>query len=194
MSGRLVSLTFWVVAAMLAGCAAREPVLMPAQYQPTADTVAAERVQRGAPTTCLVRIAEIRDQRTDPHSLGETGSQPVRTENSADWIGSALRSLDGASGLTFVDRPQADGAELVMTIDLLRAYAMNVNTNRIVSVVIRVRFSRRGAPLDERIYRGGETAVNWSAGARETGDALNRALGDLLEPVRKDILSRCRAA
>lgn len=193
MSARLVALTVAVVATTLAGCAAREPVLMSAQYQPTTTSGQPATPHRRAAAVCAVRIVQVRDQRTDPGSLGETGTQPVRTENSGEWIRSGLRSLDGASGLKFIDQPQADGAELVMTIDLLKAYAMNVNTNRIVSVVIRVHYSRRGAPIDERIYRGAETGVNWSAGAEETRDALNRALGQLLDPVRQDILSRCAA-
>jgi hypothetical protein len=192
MTARLAMLTCGVACVLLAGCAAREPVLMTAQYPPTSEAAPAETTRAEKTAVCTVRLAAVRDQRTDPRSLGDTGLQPVLTDNSAEWIGSGIRSLDSPS-LKFIDQPEPGGAELVIDIDLLKAYAMNVNTNRIVSVVIRVKYSRHGTPIDEQVYRGSETGVNWSAGADETRDALNSALGKLREPVRQDILSRCAA-
>lgn len=189
MSGRTLALAaLGAAAATLAGCAARAPVTMPAQYQPAYEPV---RSARGAPALCAVRVAEVRDLRTDPHILGDTGGQPVRAEDSGAWIGSALRSLDGQAGLTFVDRPQADGGELVMNVELLKAYTVHMATDRAATVVIKVRYSRRGAPIGEQIYRGAVNGLNWSDGADETLGSLSDALGKLLEPVRKDITRHC---
>ena len=195
MTGRGVRLaTLGVAASVLAGCAAREPVTMAAQYPSDRDTVPSVSTGGSKPhprAVCAVRIAEVRDQRTDPHSLGDAGGQPVRVENSGEWVRSALRSLDGDQGLKFIDQPQADGGELVMDVELLKAYTVHMATDRAATVVIRVQYKRRDAPIEVRIYRGAENSMNWSSGAGETLGSLNTALGKLLEPVRQDILRHC---
>ena len=200
MSGRAVApsaLAPWVLATMasaLVGCAASAPVTMPAEYRPAYEPARAASTNgstRHAAATCAVRIAEVLDQRTDPHVLGDTVTQPVRVENSADWISSALRSLDGQSGLEFVDRPAVDGRELVMSVELLKAYTVHLATDRAATVVIRVKYSRGGTPIDEQIYRGATNGLNWSNGAGETLASLNDALGKLLKPVREDISRHC---
>ncbi len=118
-------------------------------------------------------------------------SQPVLIDNSGDWISSALRSLNGESGLEFVDRPEVDGSELVMSVELLKAYTILMATDRAATVVIRVKYSRGGTPIDEHVYRGADNDLNWFNGAGETLASLNAALGKLLKPVREDISRLC---
>lgn len=195
MSGRAIAPSaLAIVASALVGCAARAPVTMPAEYRSgyePARAAATNGSTRHTPATCAVRIAEVLDQRTDPHVLGDTVNQPVRVENSGDWISSALRSLDGDSGLKFVDRPEVDASELVMSVELLKAYTVHLATDRAATVVIKVKYSRSGTMIDEQIYRGAVNDLNWSNGAGETLASLNDALGKLLKPVRADISRHC---
>lgn len=195
MSGRVLAPSaLAIVASALVGCAAHAPVTMPAEYPPAYAPARAASTNGStghAGAICAVRIAEVLDQRTDPHVLGDTGSQPVRVENSGDWISSALRSLDGQSGLEFVDRPAVDGSELVMSVELLKAYTVHLATDRAATVVIKVKYSRHDAPIDEKIYRGADNDLNWSNGAGETLASLNDALRKLLKPVREDISRHC---
>jgi len=194
MSGRVLAPSaLTIVASVLVGCGARAPVTMPVEYpaHEPARAASTNGSTRHAPGTCAVRIAEIRDERTDPHVLGDTVGQPVRVEDSGAWVGSALRSLDGQSGLAFADRPEIDGRELVMSVELLKAYTVHLATDRAATVVIRVKYSRSGTPIDEKIYRGAVNDLNWSNGADETLASLNDALGKLLKPVREDISRYC---
>ena len=184
--------TLAIVALALAGCGANAPVIMPMNYPSAAEAApTAPAAMSRASGACAVRIAEVRDQRTDPHLLGDTTRQPVRVEDSGAWIRSAVQSLNGASGFRFVDQPVVDGGELVLNVELLKAYTMHMATDRAATVVIKVKYSRHGAPIDEQIYRGAENSVNWSNGASETRASLNTALGKILPALNKDILRYC---
>ena len=59
-------------------------------------------------------------------------------------------------------------------------------------MVVRVHYSRQGtSAVDDEVYRGRDTGVNWSSGNDETQSALNQALSHALDEIDTSIVQRC---
>ena len=163
----------------------RTPVLVPAQYDaPTTQPVSAQRDH--AARTCNIFLASVRDLRDDPTSMGTMGPRAVRSENSVEWVRSAVLTLDHDVQLHFVS--DEAGADLSLQVELLKAYIMGITTQKSSNVVVRVRFLRHSAQLGEVVLRGRETGANWVNGEGEMQSQLDAALGNALLSLREQLL------
>jgi hypothetical protein len=174
-----------------AASAERPPVVLPSQYvAPTDDGLMSEDWPRKAPTpACRLRVTEVTDPRADPESMGEIEGRPIHAVDAKAWLRSGLEFEPKGSRVKIVG--DADEADLELKATLLKAYVLTQPETKAVNIVVRVSYSRHGAPLDEKVYRGGVTEMNWSGGEGEARQALNGALAKLLDQVNADILSQC---
>jgi hypothetical protein len=140
---------------------------------------------------CSVHLGEVHDVRLDPNDLGMMGVRAVRTTDSVAWLQAALAALKQDHRLRFVD--DAKDAQLVLRIDLVKAYIMTITTQKTSNVVLRVGYSRNGKDLDMQIARGRDTGGNWANGDEEAQGSLNRALVGAVSELDEDIVARCRA-
>jgi hypothetical protein len=173
----------------LAACAT-SPIALSSQFSPPS-----QQAWLGKPATsdrpCRVRIAAVRDLRTDPEAMGVTGLRLIRSADAAAWVRSGFVALGHDRRLQIVD--DAAQGDVVMDVEILKAYAMSVTgETRAASVVLRVHYSRDGAPAGEQIYRGTENGLNWSSGEGETQSSFDAALADLLKTVDSDLVARCK--
>jgi hypothetical protein len=196
MAGRFAAVTGTALgiaaALLLGGCANRPPVALSSQFSPPSRHAwpAAPRGSDVKPS-CRVRVAEIRDLRTDPEAMGSTG-RLIRSSDTTAWVRSGFASLARDWRLTLIDDAAPSASDLVLAVDVVKAYAMSVTgETRAASVVVRVHYSRNGAPDGEQVYRGTENGVNWANGEGETQASFDAALAELLADVDRDLLARC---
>jgi hypothetical protein len=140
---------------------------------------------------CLVHLADVRDARPDPNDLGMMGLRVVRTADSLTWVQTALGPLKQDRRLLFVGDDKS--AELVLKIELVKAYVMTMNTQKSANVVLRVGYDHEGKDLDAQIARGRDTGANWANGAGEAQGALDRALTAAVSELDDEIVARCHA-
>jgi len=62
---------------------------------------------------------------------------------------------------------------------------------RATNVAVRVHFSRQGAVLGEKTYRGAEAGLNWTGCKGETQSSLNDALNQIVDAVDRDVMGYC---
>jgi hypothetical protein len=141
---------------------------------------------------CAVYLADVRDVRVDPNDLGMMGGRAIKTPDSNAWLQAALTSLKQDPRLHFVDADK--DAELVLRIELVKAYIMTITTEKSSNVVLRVGYSRDGKDIDTQIARGRDTGANWINGDDEAQGSLNRALTAAVWELGNDIVSRCDAS
>src|SRR6266576_2290485 len=107
------------------------------------------RAGGNAAGSCRIHLAEIRDLRSDPQSMGMLQNRPVRATDSISWVRSGFDALSRDSRIGFVDGAAADNTDLVLRVEVINAYVMGITSEtRAVSVVLRVRYERGGAMLD----------------------------------------------
>ena len=177
----------------LTACAGRGAVELSQTYAAPPKALEATSVRPAAKpaATCLVRLAEVVDLRTDPRSMGVAYNRDIHSQDAAAWIRSGLQSLAPVPGVRFIDQDQADGSELVLKVELIKAYVMTITTQNAANVVIRIHYSQ--GPAAEPVYRGAVTRVDWANGDDEIQSALNQALTQLLPKVQSDIRQHCLA-
>ncbi|QUD90043.1 hypothetical protein [Phenylobacterium montanum] len=145
------------------------------------------------PAACLVRFGEVRDLRGDPGTMGEMLNRAVHVTDSATWVRSGLGALAADPHLSIAGDADPT-ADLVLDVDLVKAYLGSQNMAKTANVVLRVRWKRDGGPEDTSVYRGSMTSINWIGGEAEIRGAFNHALSNLTEDLHRDVLSRCAAA
>ena len=180
----------------LAACANQAPVVMSSQYTPAEDAAGAMSYPRPhhkqpAASLCRVRLAEIVDSRHDGAAMGYIGGRLIHAADAAAWTRSGLISIGGDGHLLIVDAPSPDGADVVVSAELLKAYMQTQTEAKAATVVMRVRYDRRGGATETQTYRGSDTSLNWANGDKETEHALNRAMAQVLAAVRLDIYKQC---
>jgi hypothetical protein len=141
---------------------------------------------------CAVRLADVRDVRPDPNDLGMMIGRAVHASDSVAWFRVSLETLKQDGRLRFVDA-DAD-AQLVLRVELVKAYIMVQNTQKSSDVVIRVVYSRDGKDFDTQIVRGRDEGANWVNGEDEAQGSLNRALAAAVGELDSNIGAHCRAA
>lgn len=172
---------------LIAGCANRTPIALKSRFTPPAGWNSG---RHAAANACHVGLVSVRDTRDDAHAAGELGGRPIGLGNPEAWLRSGFKSLDSRR-LSVTDG--AAGADLLVDVVLLKAYVMSVTSDKVGTVVFKVRYSRGGAVIGERIYRGSVTSWNWGSGAEEAQSVFDRALADALKTVRHDMLKHCAA-
>jgi hypothetical protein len=152
---------------------------------------ASGQASTGDRASCAVYLADVRDVRVDPNDLGMMGMRAIKTPDSDAWLQAALATLKKDPRLRFVDAGK--DADLVLRIELVKAYVMTITTQKTSNVVLRVGYSRDDKELDTQIARGRDTGANWVNGDDEAQGSLNRALSAAVWELGNDIVNRCDA-
>jgi hypothetical protein len=143
---------------------------------------------------CRVRIGDVHDLRDDNLTMGAYGEFTLRATDTASWVRAGLQSLNRDQRL-LVDDATQDSSALVLNADLLKAYVMDsAQEARATNVVVRVHFSRQGAVLGEKTYRGADAGLNWTGSKGETQSSLNDALNQIVDAVDQDVMGYCGPA
>jgi hypothetical protein len=186
---RRAALATFVGSLLLGGCSS-QPYSLSSQFTPPESPA----WSTAATASCRVRVTEIHDLRADPLSMGVIGNRPIRGADAPAWVRSGLDSLGLDQRILLVGAELGNDADLALSLDLLKAYMHSITTQKSANVVLRVRYSRHGQPLDEQVYRGVDTGGNWAQGDGETQEAFDAALAESLTAIDRDIRTRCAAA
>lgn len=177
----------------LAACS-KEPINLPADFTPPEASLTSTNYHKKSapdPDVCHVMISTVLDKRTDKDSNGLLGWRVVHYADTAAWMRSGLQSLNRDKRILISDK--SEDSDLVLDIDILKVYVINITTDKSANVVVRVHYSRGGVPLGDQVIRGVETGWNWANGSDETESAFDDALEDMLKSLDQDIESRCHA-
>jgi hypothetical protein len=182
------------LSALLTACAPPPPAELSPQFRPDHDSwpPGGKVASGGAAASCHIYLADVRDLRSDPQSMGHFGGLQFRESDPAGWVRSGLQSLARDSRIALADN--AAQSNLVLNVELLKAYATNVTgETHSVSVVVRVHYGRGSTPLDDQIYRGTENGLVWLNPRAETQSSVDDALSQVIDGIDQDIITRCGA-
>lgn len=169
---------------ILAGCAGRPPIVLPAQFEPPHIKVAP-----AAPgPQCRLHIAEVHDARDDTHFMGQLGDRPVRATDSVAWVRSGLASLSRNSRIVLEG---TDAPDVEARVDLIKGYVQGAASTKTANVVLVASLHSGREPDSRKTYRGGEEGPDWAASEEEALGILNLALADALRDIAADVLARC---
>jgi hypothetical protein len=178
----------------LSACATEKPAELAASFRPPPGAWLS-RAQKTVPAgarACVVRLGKVSDSVDDPHVLGSIGGRPIHAADLDAWIRSGFGALRGDARLEVVDAADSGNA-VVVDLEVLKAYTLSLTTEKSTNLVFRARFSGAGGNDAEQVYRGVDTAVNWNSGEGETQTSFDRALGQVLDQLDRDIVARCVA-
>jgi hypothetical protein len=187
---------FGAALGLVAGaCASSEPVVVASKFAPPEAPKWTYTAKRGeaAVAPCRVAVGEVRDTRLDPTTWGNIGARMVKAENTNDWLRSGFQSLSADTRLAMVD-PGAADAHISISAELIKGYIQSLQVYKAAHLSVRVVFSQGGVPVGEKIFQGEDGGTNWNSGDNEAYEALNRALGQVVNALDKDLLVRCDAA
>jgi hypothetical protein len=177
---------------LLAACANQPPVALSSQYKPPGYPPgmgpAREKALGGA-AMCRVHLGVVEDRRADTTAMGEIGGRPIRAADAAGWVHSGLESLEGGR-IQLVGESDSDVA---VSARLIKAYVFSQTSAKSANIALTVHYDRHGAGVD-RLYRGQDEGANWASGEDEAVGTLSRALAQVLEQIRQDLLADCAAA
>jgi hypothetical protein len=138
---------------------------------------------------CRLRIASVRDTRIDPRSVGSMGGFDVHFTDTAGWISSALNSLGSDPAIRIVT--EKSESDLVLDVEIVKAYIDTITAEKIARVVLRVHASGWGVTAPDHYYSGNDRSVDWINGRAETEGALNDALTNAVRQIDKDVVTWC---
>ena len=174
----------------LSGCE-NTPITLKPQFTPPMGWL--QPARRGAAkapvAVCRIGLAAIRDSRLDPGSMGSIAYRTLRMPDSAVWFRAGFLALNRDPRLKLSEG--RENADLVMEVEVVKAYVMSITSSKTATVIFRVRYSRQGTPLDEQIYRGDNVNWNWNSGEGESQSALDGTMADALRQIDRDALVRC---
>lgn len=186
-------IAFAASCALAGACASNSPIVLSSTFQPPFGPSWTYVLKRGEQvSSCRVAIGEVTDTRSDKESMGEVGGRYIRAENAVGWIRSGLDSLKLDQRIQFVDAADP-GADLVLAVELMKAYAQSASATKNANVVVRARYSRNGAQIGERTFRGDDSGANWASMDGEGQGVLNQALKEVIASLDYDLLQRCTA-
>jgi hypothetical protein len=172
----------------LGGCQ-NPPVALSDHYTPRESARPAKLLP--GETACRVQLGDIHDLRESAdEAVGTIGYRPLRLNDTAGWVRSGILTITRSPKINFVDA----NADLVLNIDLLKAYIRSAPTSKSANVVIRVHYAVHGLPADETLFRGLDAGMNWNSEDGEAQSALDRALSQILVNLSSDIVAHCSPA
>jgi hypothetical protein len=184
---RLAALTALLA---IAGCAAPQPLTLSNSFTPS--TRVNSPFPKSTAAVCTLRIADVKDVRPDSHAMGGLSARQVYHDNSAAWIRSGLDWLKRDGRLKFAEG--SDPGDLVVSVELIKAYIDAITgTEKSVTIVLRVKYSRGDVNLGEEVARGHVDTMNWAYGDGEIQSSFDSALEDALIGADRSILAHCKA-
>lgn len=131
--------------------------------------------------------------RADKEDLGKVLGRPVREADMLGWLGSGMSSL-AADGYR-VDTSTPGSDQLMVHMELLKAYMRAAGTSIATNIVVRITYLRAdGTSLGQQIYRGSDTSIDWVGGDGEINTDFRLATTDLLKQVAQNLSRYCAAA
>ena len=175
---------FIVIAAGL-GCVPTSPLVINQTYAPPSSG-SFDKGQGGI--ACRIQFLSVTDQRMDKTALGTLAGRPVRApQDTAAWLRSVLKALPTKGvDVSFDGSDHPPGIAIQAEAQLVTAWVTGIESSMSANVVLRVRFHLADGSIDEHLYRGYETSVNWSSGDAEIQDLLNQAFDRVLEKLALD--------
>ena len=175
----------------LAGCE-QTPITLQPQFTPPMGWLQ-QPAKRGAAKArvevCRIGLAAIRDIRVDPGSMGSIAYRTLRMPDSAKWFRAGFLALNRDPRLKLSEG--TDNADLVMEVEVIKAYVMSITSSKTAAVIFRVRYSKQGTTIDEKFYRGGDVNWNWNSGEGESQSVLDATMADALKQIDRDAVARC---
>lgn len=179
----------FLLAALVAGCASREPIMMGSQFAPPGNMRWMEREVKTQPA-CQVNLASIQDMRGDKQSAGSLGFRPVRLGDSVAWVRSGFESMRRDPRIALVE-PGDAAAGLQLNVELLQAHISSMNMAKTANVVVRVKFAPGAHDPSGKLFRGEVADVNWGSGDGEALDVMNAALAEVVLATHAEVIARC---
>lgn len=184
------SLVAGAALSLVAACVSPEPVLLNSSFSAGSYPWAYAVKKANAVPVCSASVGEITDARPDTQTMGHLGGRFVRNDDTAGWLRSGFETLSMDKRIRMVKAAEI-GDGFVLNVTLLKSYMEGHATAKSSTVVVRVNYTKDGAPAGEKIFRGDHTDVNWASGDGEASDALNRALVEAIAQTHDDLLERC---
>lgn len=111
----------------------------------------------------------------------------------AGWLTSAIMSLQSL-GFKVDTQAKADD-DLIMHVELLKAYMHDTGMSISASIVVRIGYMHPGGSvLAQQLYRGDSTSVDWASADREIDRDFRLATEDFLQRLLPDLDRYCAVA
>lgn len=166
-------------------CTPSTPVILSAKYEPPRTFQGIVHSRR----ICFVRLTDLRRDKT---TEGLVAGRPVQApSDSIAWMQSVLGGLSGW-GIQADFGKGANGVlpAAVAECELVTAWISSASTTMTANVVFRIRFLHMDGSVEEHLYRGEETVVNWASGHGEIQSLMNMACWQALAKMADGIRAR----
>jgi len=155
-----------------------------------------ERAPEPVRAACDIVIGEITDARANKDTIGASrglaGGDPLLTtsEEMLNWVREGLMELK-AFGYPVSQDSRSTGA-VVIQPSLTKAYTWLAGGKIFSMVSFKVRFSKEGALVQEKVYRAHGDKLNGFNADSEKVTTLNYALNNILPALANDLQALCR--
>jgi hypothetical protein len=143
---------------------------------------------------CVVNILVIEDKRSsDSQCLGSVAGRPVYSEEIENWLHREFKKLDDEDYIVFKNENIATHKNpcIDMKVALKKAYTKSVSTSMTTNIVLKVSYFKNDYPIDEKIYRGTSTRLNFASGESEINDAFISSFEKILTQIESDLIKHC---
>lgn len=165
---------------------------LPPKPQPGSEYLKPERAKKPV-VSCEVYLEKIDDLRADKEHMGSVAGRPIHGVDMLTWLSTGLSTLDAAGYR--MDSEPSQAANLVVDVELLKAYLESQSTSIASTIVVRVTYKRPDATvLGQQLYRGSDTSLNWANGDGEINTDFKLATADMLQKVQPDMGRYCASA
>lgn len=177
------------VLASLAGCAEPDPAVLDPTFVDAPSRAAAAKVG----PACPLQVAELRDARHAPDTLGRVGYKVVKAPVDREaWLRSIVAGL-GERGFKVVFTGPAAPGVITARIVLQTAWVTDTSVNMSANVVLHVEaMSPAGAQIS-RDYRGAVSGMNWATTDGEVRGVVDKAFARALGALAVDLKPLCAA-
>lgn len=178
-----------VVTTLLAGCTT-SPITLSDQYRSARQGLPEETTNTTNPGSAdgnCALIGQVKDSRLAPSTMGQVGLRTIKSPiDVTGWVRSSFATLNCSSSSRVAAQPETMNA-VTLEVDLLKAWINEVNSSVATSLVFKVRYFRLNVLLKEKIYRGGDTSVNWASGQGEIQSHFDASMQKVLQQVHGDL-------
>ena len=184
---------------LLAAACATEPVHLTGGFSnPETHPANAPRpaASKTAVAPCDLIVDGIYDTRSDPKILGSVAGRPVRAPEDVNaWLHNVVAGF-GTRGIAvhFDTNPGGSATPLIASLTLRTAWVSELHTSKAANTVWQLRLRRGETLLEETLFRGADTVINWGSGEGELQRMIDRAFGRALDQMANRVRSACAAS